>query len=63
MDEKEHNQGPIINSGQEELKPMDYSRIEKLRREAGVTPEYLQKIREGYEKALAKKSEKNKVCS
>ena len=61
MGEKKTNQGPIINSIQGELKPVDYSRIEKLRKEAGVTPEYLQKIREDYKRHWRKKQKENKV--
>ena len=63
MDKKETSQGPIINGIQGELKPIDYSRIEKLRKEAGVTPEYLQKIREDYERHWKKKQKENKVYS
>ena len=58
MGEKEKNQGPIINSLQGELKPVDYSRIEKLKREAGVTPEYLKEREREYERWL-KKTKKN----
>lgn len=57
MDEKKINQQPIINSIQGELKPVDYSRIEKLRQEAGVTSEYLKKIKKDH-KPLTKKADR-----
>ena len=63
MDKKTASQGPIINGIQGELKPVDYSRIEKLRKDAGVTPEYLQKIREDYKRHWQKKQKENKVYS
>lgn len=54
---KKNNPGPIINSINGELKPVDYSRIEKLRQSAGVTQEYLQQIEKNYEKTLSNKAE------
>ena len=62
MDEKEHNQGPIINSGQEELKPMDYKFIEELTKDAGLTEEYLKECKEVHKKHK-QEDQKNKVCS
>ena len=53
---KKNNSGTIINSINGELKPVDYSRIEKLRQSAGVTQEYLQKIERNYEKTLSNKA-------
>ena len=41
MNKKEKNQGPIINSLQGELKPVDYSFIEELTKKAGISQEYL----------------------
>ena len=61
IDKKVKNQGPIINGIQGELKPIDYSRIEKLRKEAGVTPEYLQQIEKEYEKHWQEKQKENKT--
>ena len=61
MGEKKANHGPIINSIQGELKPVDYSQIEQLRKQAGVTPEYLQKIREDYKRHWQKKQKENKI--
>ena len=63
MDKKPASKGPIINGIQGELKPVDYKFIEKLRKEAGVTPEYLQKIREDYKRHWQKKQKENKVYS
>lgn len=56
---KEKNQGPIINSLQGELKPVDYSRIEKLVKSAGVTPEYLKECEETHKEKSLKDQEKN----
>ena len=50
MDKKEENQGPIINSVQGELKPVDYSRIIALRKKAGVTKKYLEECEKQYKK-------------
>ena len=58
MSKKEENQGPIINSLQGELKPVDYSRIEKLIEEAGVTPEYLKECEEIHKKKSLENQEK-----
>ena len=63
MDKKTDNQGPIINGIQGELKPVDYKFIEKLRKEAGVTPEYLQKIREEHKRHWQEKQKENKSYS
>ena len=50
MSKKEEYQGPIINSLQGELKPVDYSLIEPLRKKAGVSKEYLKKCKEIHRK-------------
>ena len=50
MDKKEENQGPIINSVQGELKPVDYSHISELRKKAGVTKKYLEECEKQYTK-------------
>ena len=58
MSKKKENQGPIINSLQGELKPVDYSRIEELKKEAGVTPEYLKECEEIHKKKSLENQEK-----
>ena len=50
MNEKEKKQGPIINSLHRDLKPVDYSFIEELTKNAGVTSEYLKECEEIHRK-------------
>ena len=47
---EEEDQGPIINSLQGELKPVDYSFIEELTKKAGVSQEYLKECKEIHKK-------------
>ena len=60
MNEKEKQQGPIINSLQGELKPVDYSFIEELTQNAGVTPEYLKECKEIHKKKSLKNQQAKK---
>ena len=58
MNKKEDNQGPIINSLQGELKPVDYSFIEELTKKAGVSEEYLKECEEIHKKKSMQNQEK-----
>ena len=58
MSKKEEYQGPIINSLQGELKPVDYSFIEELTKKAGVSEEYLKECEEIHKEKINGKSRK-----
>ena len=52
MDKQKKNQGPIINSQRRDLKPYDYSRLQKLKDKTGVSLEYLKECEEIHKKSL-----------